>query len=68
MTQIDDLAKDASYNGINLVKGDNLKVTFNESGKSKLDITGKNLDSAGPEASTSWPSTRTPISTARSRA
>ena len=49
MTQIDDLAKDASYNGINLVKGDNLKVTFNESGKSKLDITGKNLDFGWPE-------------------
>ena len=47
MTQIDDLAKDASYNGVNLVTGDNLKVAFNETGKSKLEITGKNLDSTG---------------------
>ena len=30
LTQIDQLAKDSSYNGINLLYGDNLKVTFNE--------------------------------------
>ena len=32
LTQIDALAKDASYNGINLLNGDDLKVVFNENG------------------------------------
>ena len=30
LSQIDQLAKDSSYNGVNLLNGDNLKVTFNE--------------------------------------
>ncbi len=30
LTQIDQLAADSSYNGVNLLNGDNLKVTFNE--------------------------------------
>jgi len=38
--QISKLAKDASYNGINLLAGDDLKVVFNEDGSSKLDISG----------------------------
>jgi hypothetical protein len=38
--QIGKLAKDASYNGINLLAGDDLKVVFNEDGSSKLDISG----------------------------
>ncbi len=47
LTQIDSLAKDASYNGINLLNGDNLKVVFNEKGTSSLTITGVKFDSAG---------------------
>ncbi|HEV2559634.1 MAG TPA: flagellin [Microvirga sp.] len=47
VAQINELASDAGYNGVNLVTGDNLKVTFNETGKSKLDIAGKNLKADG---------------------
>jgi flagellin-like hook-associated protein FlgL len=47
LTQIDQLAKDASYNGVNLLYGDNLKVTFNENGSSSLTITGVKYDSTG---------------------
>ncbi|MAU60025.1 MAG: hypothetical protein CMI62_04750 [Parvibaculum sp.] len=46
-TQIDQLASDASFNGINLLNGDSLTVKFNEDGTSKLDITGVTYDSAG---------------------
>jgi len=45
LTQIDQLAADASYNGINLLNGDDLKVVFNESGSSFLTVTGVNDDS-----------------------
>ncbi len=45
LTQIDDLSKDASYNGINLLNGDDLKVTFNENGSSSLTISGVTFDS-----------------------
>ena len=38
--QIDALAKDASFNGVNLLNGDNLSVLFNEDGSSSLSITG----------------------------
>jgi flagellin-like hook-associated protein FlgL len=47
LTQIDQLAADASYNGINLLNGDNLKVTFNESGSSSLTIQGVKFNAAG---------------------
>jgi flagellin-like hook-associated protein FlgL len=47
LTQIDQLASDASYNGINLLNGDNLKVTFNENGSSSLTIQGVKFDSTG---------------------
>lgn len=46
-TQIDQLASDASFNGINLLNGDSLTVKFNEDGTSKLDISGVTYDSAG---------------------
>jgi flagellin-like hook-associated protein FlgL len=39
--QLDKLADDASFNGINLLRGDNLKITFNETGTSELDIRSK---------------------------
>ncbi|MFZ5689922.1 MAG: flagellin [Pseudomonadota bacterium] len=47
LTQIDALARDASYNGINLLNGDNLKVVFNEDGSSSQTITGVTFTSSG---------------------
>ena len=47
LTQIDQLAGDASYNGINLLAGDTLKVLFNENGTSSLSITGVNFNATG---------------------
>jgi flagellin-like hook-associated protein FlgL len=47
LTQIDALAGDSSYNGINLISGDSLKVVFNENNTSSLTITGTTLNSAG---------------------
>ncbi|HET9904775.1 MAG TPA: flagellin [Xanthobacteraceae bacterium] len=47
LNQIDDLAKDASYNGINLLNGDDLKVVFNEAGTSALTINGVTFDLTG---------------------
>jgi flagellin-like hook-associated protein FlgL len=40
ITQITTTAQDASFNGINLLNGDDLKLTFNETGKSTLNIKG----------------------------
>ncbi|MCB1476780.1 MAG: flagellar protein, partial [Rhodobiaceae bacterium] len=45
--QIDQLTKDAGFNGVNLLNGDDLSVLFNEDGSSSLDITGVTYDSAG---------------------
>ncbi|MDJ0932106.1 hypothetical protein [Breoghania sp.] len=36
--QFDKLSDDSSYNGINLLRGDNLKLTFNETGTSTINI------------------------------
>ena len=47
LTQIDQLAGDSSYNGINLLSGDNLKVTFNENGSSSLTISGVKFNASG---------------------
>jgi flagellin-like hook-associated protein FlgL len=38
------LADDASFNGINLLAGDTLKLAFNETGTSFIEIQGKNSD------------------------
>ncbi len=46
-TQIDQLSRDASFNGNNLLQGDNLNVIFNEDGTSSLDIDGVTFNSAG---------------------
>ncbi len=46
-TQIDELALDASYQGINLLSGDDLTVNFNESQTSQLTIQGVTLNAAG---------------------
>jgi flagellin-like hook-associated protein FlgL len=43
-TQLDRLAEDASFNGINLLFGDTLQLTFNETGSSSLEVQGKNSD------------------------
>ena len=45
--QITSTAQDASFNGVNLLAGDQLKLTFNETGKSTLNITGVNFNAAG---------------------
>ena len=47
-TQIDSLAKDAGFNGVNLLQGDKVTIAFNEKGganQTKLDIQGTNLTS-----------------------
>nr|WP_092509310.1 flagellin [Afipia sp. GAS231] len=47
ITQISTTSQDASFNGINLLNGDNLKLTFNETGKSTLNITGVTFNAGG---------------------
>ena len=47
IAQITTTAQDASFNGINLLFGDDLKLTFNETGKSTLNISGVTYDAAG---------------------
>jgi flagellin-like hook-associated protein FlgL len=47
ITQITTTAQDASFNGINLLNGDDLKLTFNETGKSTLNIKGVTYSAAG---------------------
>ncbi|MCC8939166.1 hypothetical protein CI1B_67460 [Bradyrhizobium ivorense] len=47
IAQITTTAQDASFNGVNLLSGDSLKLTFNETGKSTLSITGVKFDAAG---------------------
>ena len=52
LSQIDQLAGDASYNGVNLLTGNNLQVLFNENGTSSLNIAGVNFNSTGLGLST----------------
>ena len=47
LAQITTTAQDASFNGVNLLAGDQLKLTFNETGKSTLSITGVSFNAAG---------------------
>jgi flagellin len=47
LSQITTTAQDASFNGVNLLGGDQLKLTFNETGKSTLNITGVTFNAAG---------------------
>ncbi|HEY7457853.1 MAG TPA: flagellin [Xanthobacteraceae bacterium] len=47
LTQVTQLAGDASFNGINLLDSDNLTVVFNEDGSSSLTITGVDFSSSG---------------------
>jgi flagellin len=47
LAQINTTAQDSSFNGINLLSGDTLKLTFNETGKSTLSITGVTFNTSG---------------------
>ncbi|WP_027552664.1 flagellin [Bradyrhizobium sp. Cp5.3] len=47
LAQINTTAQDASFNGVNLLNGDTLKLTFNETGKSTLSITGVTFNTTG---------------------
>ena len=47
ISQITNTAQDSSFNGINLLNGDTLKLTFNETGKSTLSITGVSYSATG---------------------
>jgi flagellin len=47
LQQIDTLASDSSYNGANLLLGDNLNIQLNESGGSSIAIAGVTFDAAG---------------------
>ena len=47
LAQITTTAQDASFNGVNLLNGDQLKLMFNETGKSTLNITGVTFNAAG---------------------
>ncbi|MDE5440610.1 DUF1522 domain-containing protein [Bradyrhizobium sp. CSA207] len=47
LTQIDTTSLDASFNGVNLLNGDQLKLVFDETGKSNLNITGVTFNSKG---------------------
>jgi flagellin len=47
LTQITELAGDASFNGVNLLDSDDLSVTFNEDGSSSLTIAGVDFSAAG---------------------
>jgi flagellin len=47
IAQITTTSQDASFNGINLLNGDNLKLTFNETGKSTLNIAGVTYNATG---------------------
>jgi len=52
LNQITTTAQDSSYNGVNLLNGDQLKLTFNETGKSTLTIQGVTFNPAGLGLST----------------
>jgi flagellin len=52
LQQINTTAQDSSFNGINLLNGDTLSLVFDETGASKLNITGVTLNDAGLGLST----------------
>jgi flagellin-like hook-associated protein FlgL len=52
LAQINTTAQDASFNGVNLLNGDTLKLVFNETGKSTLTITGVTFNAGGLGLST----------------
>ena len=52
LQQINTTSQDSSFNGVNLLNGDTLKLVFNETGKSTLSITGVTFNTAGLSLST----------------
>lgn len=66
MDQIDSLAKDSGYKGVNLLNDDDLKVTFNEDRTSSLTIEGEKADSKslGMDKVESWVGADTEIKNA----
>ena len=55
LTQYDMLINDSSYRGINLLKGEELNVIFNESQSGSLNIAGRNIGSSALGlSSTDW--------------
>ena len=46
-TQIDQLAKDSGFNGLNLLNGDSIKLQYNESNTSSQTVKGVSFDSTG---------------------
>ena len=47
LAQINTTAQDSSFNGVNLLNGDTLKLVFNETGRSTLSIQGVTFNDAG---------------------
>ena len=62
LTQIDGVAKDSGYKGVNLLNSGSLTVKFDETGASSLAITGKNATADGlglsAQAKDSWKTTK----------
>jgi flagellin-like hook-associated protein FlgL len=52
LQQINTTSQDSSFNGVNLLNGDTLKLVFNETGRSTLNITGVTFNTAGLGLST----------------
>jgi flagellin len=52
LQQIDTTSQDSSFNGVNLLEGDTLNLTFDETGKSTLAIQGVTFNTAGLGLST----------------
>jgi flagellin len=52
LQQINTTSQDSSFNGVNLLSGDTLNLTFDETGASKLAITGVTFNDAGLGLST----------------
>jgi flagellin-like hook-associated protein FlgL len=62
-TQMTQLASDSGYNGKNFLQGDSLNVLFNESGSSKLTVTGFQGDASGLGITTAAHATGTAYNT-----
>jgi flagellin len=52
LAQINQLASDSGYNGVNLLNGNNLTIDFNSTGSSSLTIQGVNYNASGLGLST----------------
>ena len=66
--QIDDLAEDSGYKGVNLLNGDDLTVKFNEKGSSSLLISGESAlttddDGLNVDEATDWATATGDVST-----